>query len=98
MDENIEYDTGKMIQGSYEKDIVLNSDELKSFSINQDIRPKYLTFNHSKSHKELLTIRELDDGNAKLVFNKEAFPQYTSDDFAREFIDILEREVIKKWI
>jgi len=39
---------------------------------------------------------EISEGKG-IVFNKEEFPNLTSDDFAKEFCDILERQVIVKF-
>lgn len=60
-----------------------------------DYTPKNINFYISDGNIELLRISKIDD-EYKIIFNKEQLPQYTSDDFAKNFIDTVERYIIKK--
>ena len=56
------------------------------------------SFIFNKDEKELLKITPIDETltEYKIVFNKEHFPQYSTEDFAKEFIDIVEEHILKR--
>ncbi len=54
--------------------------------------PSYVNFRNNNI--ELLKIVAETDNIARIIFNKEVYPEYTANDFAREFIDIVEKLII----
>lgn len=59
---------------------------------------KYNSFIFSNGDNEILLEIKMDNktNTAKIIFNKELFPEYSADDFAREFINIVEKYMIKR--
>lgn len=49
-------------------------------------------FNDDK--EEVLRISKEENG-WKIIFNKDKFPQYNADDFAKSFIDVVENSLLK---
>ena len=68
-------------------------------TILKNITPDAFIFN-SSNQEVLLEIRKTNNEEMNdswsIKFNKDKFPQYKSDDFAREFIDILEKHIIRR--
>jgi hypothetical protein len=49
-------------------------------------------FNDGK--EEVLRISK-EENSWKIIFNKDKFPQYSSDDFVKSFIDVVENSLLK---
>jgi hypothetical protein len=49
----------------------------------------------SSNQQPLVTLKHIENGNYKIIFNKEKFPEYTVEDFTTKFIDILESSLLK---
>ena len=56
------------------------------------------SFIFNKGEKEVLKITPTGETltEYKIVFNKEHFPQYSAEDFAKEFINIVEEYILKR--
>ena len=61
-----------------------------------DNSPTYYDVVISSHHDSLVTLKHTENGNYKIIFNKKKFPDYTVEDFATRFIDIVESELLKR--
>lgn len=74
---------------------VNNSDLIINGSIcNLKLNPCNNFYFYNDKQIELLRISKLENG-WNIIFNKQEFPQYSKDDFVREFIDCLEKTLIR---
>ena len=73
---------------------VLTSDLIVDGSINNLKSNPCNNFYFNDGKEEVLKISKEEDG-WKIIFNKDKFPQYSSDDFVKSFINIVENSLLK---